>query len=98
MCILLINNLRAVADNGERVWYIRLYLHAIFVATSMGEVSEIEIFLRFDGVPELELAWSSMIYFRAPACNSPFSLAFVHFLFVDSHSRARAEVLFLVTC
>ena len=51
------NNLRAVADNGERVWCIPLYFRAIFVATAMGEVSELEIFLRFDGV--LALAWPS---------------------------------------
>ena len=31
-------------------------LRAIFVATPTGEVSEAEIFLRFDGVPELALS------------------------------------------
>ena len=51
-CSLLSNNLRPVADRGERVWCILLYLRAIFVATQVGEVSEVEIFLRFDGVPK----------------------------------------------
>ena len=60
--ILLSNNRRAVADRGDRVWCIRLYLRAIFVATPTG--SGIEIFLRFDGVPELDLAWSSMLFLR----------------------------------
>ena len=55
---LLSNNLRAVADSGERVWYILVYLRAVFVATPTGEVSEVEIFLRFDGV--LEPALSSV--------------------------------------
>ena len=31
-------------------------LRAIFVATPTGEVSEVEIFLQFDGVPELALS------------------------------------------
>ena len=31
-------------------------LRAIFVATPTGEVSEVEIFLRFDGVPEPALS------------------------------------------
>ena len=34
------------------MWCILLYLRAIFVATPTGEVSEVEILLRFDGVPE----------------------------------------------
>ena len=38
------------------MWCILLYLHAIFVATPTGEVSEVEIFLRFDGVPEPALS------------------------------------------
>ena len=46
-CSLLSNDLRAVADSGERVWCILVYLRAVFVATPTGEVSEIEIFLRF---------------------------------------------------
>ena len=55
-CSLLSNNLRAVADSGERVWCILLYLRAVFVATPTGEVSEVKIFLRFDGVPKLALS------------------------------------------
>ena len=55
-CSLLSNNLRAVVDSGERVWFILLYLRAIFVATPTGEVSEVEIVLRFDGVPEPALS------------------------------------------
>ena len=44
MCSLLSNNLVcAVADSGEHVWCILLYLHAIFVATPIGEVSEVQI-------------------------------------------------------
>ena len=56
-CSLLSNNLRAVADSGERVWCVLLYLRAIFVATPTGEVSEVEIFIRFDGVPKLALSY-----------------------------------------
>ena len=56
MCSLLRNDLHAVADSGERVWCILVYLRAVFVATPTGEVSEVEIFLRFDGVPELALS------------------------------------------
>ena len=55
-CSLLSNDLRAVADSGECVWCILLYLRAIFIATPTGEVSEVEIFLRFDGVPEPALS------------------------------------------
>ena len=55
-CSLLSNDLRAVVDSGERVWCILVYLRAIFVATPTGEVSEVEIFLRFDGVPEPALS------------------------------------------
>ena len=55
-CSLLSNNLRAVVDSGERMWCILLYLCAIFVATPTGEVSEAEIFRRFDGVPEPSLS------------------------------------------
>ena len=55
-CSLLSNELRAVADSGERVWCILVYLRAVFVATPTGEVSEVEIFLRFDGVPEPALS------------------------------------------
>ena len=55
-CSLLSNNLRAVADSRERVWYILVYLRAVFVATPTGEVSEVEIFLRFVGVPEPDLS------------------------------------------
>ena len=47
-CSLLSNSLPAAADSGERVWCILLYLHAIFVATPTGEVSEVEIFPHFD--------------------------------------------------
>ena len=50
---LLSNNVHAVADSGERVWCILLYLRAIFVATTTGEVCEIE---SFDGVPEPALS------------------------------------------
>ena len=46
------------------MWCILLYLRAIFVATPTGEVSEVEIFLRFDGVPEPAL---SSIF--APTCS-----------------------------
>ena len=49
------------------MWCILVYLRAIFVATPTGEVSEVEIFLRFDGVPE------PAPYSRAPARNSPYS-------------------------
>ena len=38
------------------MWCILLYLRAIFVATPTGEVSEVEILLRFDGVPEPALS------------------------------------------
>ena len=38
------------------MWCIFLYLRAIFVATPTGEVSEVEILLRFDGVPEPALS------------------------------------------
>ena len=38
------------------MWCILLYLRAIFVATPTGEISEVEIFLRFDGVPEPALS------------------------------------------
>ena len=56
-CSLLSNNLRAVADSGERMSCILLYLRAIFVATPTGEVSaEVEIFLCFDGVHEPALS------------------------------------------
>ena len=35
-CSLLSNDLRAVADSGERVWCILPYLRAVFVATPTG--------------------------------------------------------------
>ena len=38
------------------MWCILLYLRSIFVVTPTGEVSEVEIFLRFDGVPEPALS------------------------------------------
>ena len=54
-CSLLSNNLHAVANSRELC--ILLYLRAVFVAIpTVGEVSEVEIFLRFDGVPELALS------------------------------------------
>ena len=65
----------------------------------MGEVSEIESFLRFDGVPELSVTSRSSIfkYFRATAGVGPYSKAFFRYPFAHSYSRASTEVLFLVT-
>ena len=93
------NHRRAVADRGELVWCIRLYLRDIFDTTPMGEVSEIESFLRFDGVPELSVTSRSSIfkYFRATAGVGPYSKAFFRYLFAHSYSRASTEVLFLIT-
>ena len=60
------------------MWCIRLYLRDIFDTTPMGEVSEIESFLRFDGVPELSVTSRSSIfkYFRATAGVGPYSKVF----------------------
>ena len=65
--------LRAVVDSGERVWCILLYLRAIFVATPTGEVSEVGILLRFDGVPEPAL---SSVF--ACTCSQPSVFFRVH--------------------
>ena len=83
------------------MWCIRLYLRDIFDTTPMGEVSEIESFLRFDGILELSLTSRSSIfkYFRATAGVGPYSRskAFFRYPFAHSYSRASTEVLFLVT-
>ena len=65
----------------------------------MGEVSEIESFLRFDGVLELSLTSRSSIfkYFRATTGVGPYSKAFFRYPFAHSYSRASTEVFFLVT-
>ena len=65
-------------------------LRAIFVATP-GEVCEVEIFLRFDGVPELAL---SSLYSRAPARNSPYSSVSTRFPRGLTFTCVRGSVIF----
>ena len=73
------------------MWYILLYLRAIFVATPTGEVSEVEIFLRFDGVPEPAL---SSVFART--CSQPSVFFRVHPLSVrePTFTCIRGSVIF----
>ena len=90
-CSLLSNNLRAVVDSGERVWCILMYLRAIFVGTPTGEVSEVEIFLRFDGVPE-----PALLSVFARTCSQPSVFFHVHPLSVRelTFTCMRGSVIF----
>ena len=54
------------------MWCILLYLRAVFVATPTGEVSEVEIFLRFDGVPEPALSSVFRTIFSLGGVNLPY--------------------------
>ena len=73
------------------MWCILLYLCAIFVATPTGEVSEVEIFLRFDGVPEPAL---SSVFART--CSQPSVFFRVHPLSVRelTFTCTRGSVIF----